>query len=77
MFEVKTFQNGMEQGIIDLILPIQNLEFNINITIEQQPDLMKIDQFYQVNNGNFWCALVENRVVGTIAFIDMVIDNLH
>ena len=40
------------------------------ITIEGQPDLLDIDNFYQKDNGNFWVALDGEIVVGTIALID-------
>ena len=50
-----------------MILPIQQHEFGIPITIEAQPDLRNVQEFYQHGSGNFWVAEVEGRIVGTIA----------
>ncbi len=54
-----------------LITGIQQGEFGVPITIDDQPDLLNIETFYQIKKGNFWCAVVGNDVVGTIALIDM------
>ena len=59
--------------VADLILSIQNGEFGIPISLEQQPDLETIPAFYQHDNGNFWIAKTGERVIGTIALLD--IDN--
>ena len=57
--------------VASLITGIQQGEFGVPITIEDQPDLLNIENFYQINKGNFWCAVVGEDVVGTIALIDM------
>ncbi len=74
--EIHEFKQGMEEDVIGLILPIQTQEFELEITRDQQPDLMNIPEYYQVNNGNFWCAIVDGKVVGTIALIDIGNDQL-
>ena len=57
--------------IVNLILTIQQIEFQVPITIDDQPDLLIIDDYYQQRNGQFWVALnADNQVVGTIALID-------
>ena len=67
---IKPYEQQYQQQVIDLILFIQQKEFFIPITIDDQPDLFMIDTFYQANNGNFWVALSEDKVVGTIALLD-------
>ncbi len=69
--EIKPFHQEFQEGVIDLIIPIQTLEFGVNITKEQQPDLMDIENFYQTGDGNFWCAIEEDKIVGTIALLDI------
>jgi N-acetylglutamate synthase-like GNAT family acetyltransferase len=59
------------EQIFNLILPIQREEFAINVTREGQPDLAQIPDFYQRGVGNFWVALHQNLVVGTIALKDI------
>jgi N-acetylglutamate synthase-like GNAT family acetyltransferase len=68
---IRQFVEGDEQHIIDLILPIQTEEFSIPITIDQQPDLKNIGSFYCKANGNFWIALHNEEVIGTVALIDI------
>jgi len=58
-------------GVLDLILPIQQAEFGIKITAEDQPDLRIIPEFYQTGTGGFWVAKSDGRVVGTIGLRDI------
>lgn len=67
---VQTLDNGYCQEIVDLILPIQQIEFNVPITLEAQPDLLDIESNYQAGGGGFWGALKDGELVGTIALID-------
>ncbi|MFP8966765.1 GNAT family N-acetyltransferase [Pokkaliibacter sp. CJK22405] len=60
-----------QTGIAELIVPIQQQEFNIPITFEDQPDLRQIESFYQHGKGNFWVALDGDKVVGSIALLDI------
>ena len=68
---IRPWQEEDQEQVIAFILRIQQLEFAVPITIRDQPDLLNIDSFYRQGNGNFWCALSENKVVGTIALIDI------
>ncbi|WP_231037509.1 bifunctional helix-turn-helix transcriptional regulator/GNAT family N-acetyltransferase [Pectinatus frisingensis] len=56
--------------IIDMILKIQRDEFKLPISIKDQPDLEDIDNFYQ-KRGEFWVAINENEVIGSIGIIDI------
>jgi len=73
---ISTYQPQYQQQIIDLILPIQQNEFGSSITLNDQPDLLDIPTVYQQGNGNFWLALQSDRVIGTIAAIDIGNDQL-
>ena len=68
---VQRYQPCHQTGVKDLILPIQNQEFGIVITAEQQPDLSDIENFYQQGSGDFWLALADDRVVGCIGLKDI------
>lgn len=70
-YKVITHEEKYQQGIIDLILPIQQQEFNVSITIQDQPDLQNITSFYMKGNGNFWVATSQGHVVGTVALVDI------
>lgn len=68
---IKIFQNKYQTQITEMILDIQQHEFNIEITLDQQSDLKNIPNFYQTGKGNFWIALDDDRVIGTIALLDI------
>ncbi|WP_371374990.1 GNAT family N-acetyltransferase [Sporomusa aerivorans] len=68
---VEEYSDIYKEEVINLILAIQQAEFGIPITREDQPDLAAIEQFYQTGAGNFWVALGETHVVGTIALLDI------
>ncbi len=71
MIEIIPFEPIYTDGVINVILPIQQVEFGIDISLDDQPDLTIIPEFYQRGLGNFWLALDEGEVVGTIALIDI------
>ena len=69
---IKPYIAHYQQQVIDLILSIQQLEFGVPITVDDQPDLRTIETFYQTKRGNFWCAVTDDeQVVGTISLIDV------
>ena len=57
--------------VIHLIVTIQQKEFELPITAKDQPDLHDIPGFYRKGRGNFWVALDQQKVAGTIALIDL------
>ena len=69
MLEIKLVNDTYSKEIIDLVLNIQQKEFNVPITIEDQPDLMQIEDFYFANGGSFWGAFINGELVGTIALV--------
>lgn len=71
MIEVVPFAPQHLEGVIAVILPIQQLEFQIPITLEAQPDLNDIPGFYQKGSGNFWVALDDQKIVGTVGLLDI------
>lgn len=71
MIEIQTYHPQHAQGVVDVILPIQQEEFGIPITLEGQPDLKDIAGFYQKGHGNFWVALDGGKVVGTVSLLDI------
>ncbi|WP_025720737.1 GNAT family N-acetyltransferase [Paenibacillus sp. 1-18] len=68
---IKEYSSEYQSQVVDLILHIQQNEYDIAITKEDQPDLLEIESFYQRGNGNFWVALSEGTVVGTVALLDI------
>ena len=69
--EIISYTSQYQQDVIDLILSIQQNEFGVAVKLSDQPDLTTIPEFYQTHNGNFWVALAEGRVIGTIGLLDI------
>src|ERR1700691_6261883 len=67
--EIRSLLNPDCKAVTDLILPIQQIEFKVPVTLEDQPDLQDIEAFYRSSGGDFWGAFVGNHLVGTIALI--------
>ncbi|WP_160140103.1 GNAT family N-acetyltransferase [Chryseobacterium sp. c4a] len=67
--QVQPIGNAYSEQLIDLILNIQQKEFNIPITVEDQPDLKQIESFYHERGGNFWGAFIDGELVGSIAVV--------
>ena len=68
---VRPFAAGDADGICDLILPIQNEEFGLPITWEEQPDMADIESYYCAGKGGFWVAVSGDRIVGSIALAEL------
>lgn len=71
MIRIVPFSPEHAEGVVSVILPIQQTEFSIPITLDVQPDLRDIPGFYQCGDGNFWVAVDAGTVVGTLALLDI------
>lgn len=69
--EIVEFDERYQDAIERLVLPIQQVEFGVKITREEQPDLTEIASVFQRANGNFWVAVSEDQVVGTVGVVDI------
>ncbi len=69
--DIQPFSAPYGEGVVALILPIQQAEFDVPVTLADQPDLLNIPGFYQKGQGNFWVALDQGEVVGSIALLDI------
>lgn len=68
---IQSYESKYQSEVVDLIIHIQQKEYNVPITKEEQPDLQEIEQFYQRDNGSFWVATHDGKVVGTVALLDI------
>lgn len=65
------FDSRYQEAVEKIVLPIQQIEFAVPITLEDQPDLMDISGQFRQGKGNFWVALIGEEVVGSIGVVDM------
>ena len=73
-FDIAPWTAADSDQVIELILSIQQDEFDLPITIDDQPDLVDVEGGYRAAGGEFFVARDHDRVVGTIAAI-VVEDN--
>ncbi len=69
--KIRPYKDDDKDQIINLIVNIQRNEFHLDIDQSDQPDLSQIDSFYQKDLGNFWVAVVNKKIIGTIALLDI------
>ncbi len=66
------FASRYKEEVCQLILKIQREEFGVEISLEDQPDLLALPHSYQSGQGGFWVALSDtDQVVGTIGLLDV------
>ncbi len=68
---IEKYSENYKNDVINLILNIQQNEFGVNISLQDQPDLQDIKKFYQSGKSNFWIAKTDSKVAGTIALLDI------
>jgi len=71
LIKIVEFEPRYQQAVEDVVLPIQMIEFGLPYPREKQPDLMDIPGTFQKGKGNFWVALHEGVVIGTIGIVDI------
>lgn len=71
VYTIRPINNFYTNEVINLITHIQQQEFNIPITVHDQPDLLDIETNYHAGGGNFWGAFNGEELVGTIALINI------
>ncbi|MOA18842.1 acetyltransferase [compost metagenome] len=68
-YKTEPLTNTDSEKIINLILPIQQIENNVPVTLEDQPDLLNIESVYHKSGGGFWGIKHNDEIIGTIALI--------
>ena len=71
MITIAPFQSLDTKGFSELVLPIQQAEFGIQITLKDQPDLLDPARFFQHGNGNLWLAKAGDQIIGSIGLLDI------
>lgn len=65
--KIVEYTDKFKDDVINLILNIQNIEFDVDIQLEEQPDIQDIHQYFTTSGGNFWLALDDHeKLIGTI-----------
>lgn len=68
--EIITYQDKYKEAVRELIFEIKEKEFGQ--PSKSRPDLANIKEFYQkTGRGNFWIALEDDKLVGTIGLYEL------
>ncbi len=67
--EIIPYSDKYKEQVVELVMNILENEFGHH-SRSGRPDLHKISEVYQKNNGNFWIAVEGENVIGTIALSD-------
>lgn len=70
-FKIQPFESKYQSEVVALIEKIQVGEFNIPVEEGQRKELQSISKSFQKDKGNYWIALFNGEVIGTIAVIDI------
>jgi N-acetylglutamate synthase-like GNAT family acetyltransferase len=69
--QIEIFSSPYSEKVANMIITIQRDEFEIPISLQDQPDLLDIQIYYQRGKGNFWIAMHQGAVVGSIGLLDI------
>lgn len=65
--DINLFEEKYQQQVKDMVLSIQNGEFNLGLTAQRQPDLHDLKAFYNDKGNWLWVATnTKDEVIGTI-----------
>ena len=63
---IRAFAPKDQAQVEALVLEIQQAEFGLALTAENQPDLKNVAAFFSGPGSAFWVALIDNNIVGCI-----------
>lgn len=66
---IEAFRPEHQKGVEELVLPIQQIEFGVPVTLEGQPDLVDINGTFQHDKGNFWVAISSGKIIGSVGIV--------
>lgn len=69
MISIIPFEERYTQDVIDLVLHFQNDGTRPMVTVDDQPDLRNMVDSYMHAGGNFWIAVENDRLIGSIGIM--------
>jgi len=68
---IRPYEDSDLQAVSDLIINIQKSEFSITVSHGCQLSLDDVNDYYSKGYSSFWVAVSSDRIVGTIALLDI------
>ena len=69
MISIIQFEDRYTQDVIDLVLHFQNDGTRPFVTVNDQPDLLNIKESYIDAGGEFWIAIDNDELIGSIGIM--------
>lgn len=69
MISIIQFDDKYTQDVIDLVLHFQNDGTRPTVSVDDQPDLLRITDMYINAGGNFWIAVDDGKLAGSIGIM--------
>lgn len=69
MISIIQFEDNYTQDVIDLVLHFQNDGTRPLVTVNDQPDLLNIKESYMNAGGDFWIAVDNDKLIGSIGIM--------
>ncbi len=66
MIVIRTFQPGDRDAVISLVLHCQNDGTRPLVSVEDQPELLRIPELYLDRGGHFWVAMDDDALAGCV-----------
>jgi N-acetylglutamate synthase-like GNAT family acetyltransferase len=70
-YSIRPWGEDDRDQVVRLITGVQEREFGLEITVDDQPDIVDVEALYRAGGGEFWVAKDPGVVIGTIAAIDI------
>ena len=69
MISIIQFEDSYAQDVIDLVLHFQNDGTRPFVTVNDQPDMLDIKENYINAGGDFWIAVDNDKLIGSIGIM--------
>lgn len=66
---IRPLAEGDAEGLVGLVLPIQQEEFGLEVTVADQPDLADPATAFRAGGGEVWVAVLGGAVVGSVGVL--------
>lgn len=67
---IRFFERADEQALVELVLHCQNDGTRPLVTVDDQPELLRIEELYGTGAGGFWVAEDDGALAGSIGLLD-------
>lgn len=69
MIKVIQYSSKFKKQTISLVKKVLEKEFHLKVNQKKRPDIYDIEKYYFNKKGNFWIALDDDKVIGTVALL--------